>query len=213
MTGTPTLVCRRSGEVAAVGPEFCHLTGWKRDVLLGRAPNLNLNTGGSDGPGPPQRSGATTPRPPAPAAGARHPPPPPATSGPAAAATAAAAAPGDPDRPQPVFLAELLDDDSAVEFYEDFARLAFGDARGNVRTRYRLLTYRTAAAPAGDDDGGGGGDAAGARAKRKATGAPPAPPARDRNETAVAELGDKDGKIDCCCCWTVKRDLFNLPMM
>jgi hypothetical protein len=27
-------------------------------------------------------------------------------------------------RPQPVFLAELLDDDSVVEFYEDFARLA-----------------------------------------------------------------------------------------
>ena len=188
MTGTPTLVCRRSGEVAAVGPEFCHLTGWRRDVLLGQAANLNLNTGNGEGPGPaPPPSGAR---------------PPLAMSGPTTAAR-------DPDRLQPVFLAELLDDDSAVEFYEDFARLAFGDARGNVRTRYRLLKYRT-----GSDDGAASGAAGaerspeGARAKRKATA-----PSRDRNETAVAELGDKDGKIDCCCCWTVKRDLFNLPMM
>ncbi|KAJ5102794.1 hypothetical protein N7532_003323 [Penicillium argentinense] len=117
--GTPTIVCRRTGEIAAVGKEFSILTGWKKDVLLGNEANLNVNTGGTSAPASGTTSrGSFTPR-----------------------SSVLENNPG--GRPQPVFLAELLDDDSVVEFYEDFARLAFGDSRGSVMTRCKLLKYKT----------------------------------------------------------------------
>lgn len=39
----PTIVCRRSGEVAAVNNAFVTLTGWTEAVLLGREPNRNVS--------------------------------------------------------------------------------------------------------------------------------------------------------------------------
>ena len=182
--GTPTIVCRRTGEVAAVGKEFCILTGWSKDVLLGKAPNLNVNNGGTSGPpgtGASSRGGYNTPHIP------------------------------DDVRAQPVFLAELLDDESAIEFYEDFARLAFGDSRGSVTTRCKLLKYKTVdeqsyAAKVEDnfDDEVG----ARLRKKRRMNG-------RDNvgSGTKIHELGDKDGKVECSYCWTVKRDVFDIPML
>lgn len=189
--GTPTIVCRRTGEVAAVGKEFSILTGWKKDVLLGREANLNTNTGNSSGAGTASssRGGVVTPRLP---------------EGVLESASG---------KPQAVFLAELLDDDSVIEFYEDFARLAFGDSRGGVTTRCKLLKYRskedeTFQSPTDTimDDGRPG-------SKRKRV-----PGMRDSREglpgeARIDELGDKDGRIECSCCWTVKRDLFDLPMM
>jgi hypothetical protein len=52
---------------------------------------------------------------------------------------------GKEGRPQPVFLAELLDNDSAITFYEDFSRLAFGESRGESVTSRggKLLKYQT----------------------------------------------------------------------
>ena len=241
--GTPTIVCRRTGEVAAVGKEFTILTGWKKDVLLGKEANLNVNTGhttnvsrpasdnGAGGGGATtgtntglsSRGGITTPRVPAGAL--------------------------DSSRPQPVFLAELLDDDSVIDFYEDFARLAFGDSRSSVTTRCKLLKYRSkedeapsagrrgstvgtginsrdgvesmnsaAAAAAGELSSKGG-------LKRKRPLAP-ATVKREGKEgngagigagtvpdANIDELGGTEGKVECSCCWTVKRDLFDLPMM
>ena len=29
----------------------------------------------------------------------------------------------------------------------------------------------------------------------------------------IHELGDKDGKVECSYCWTVKRDVFDIPML
>ncbi|KAI4118881.1 MAG: hypothetical protein LQ345_001116 [Seirophora villosa] len=182
--GTPTIVCRRTGEVAAVGKEFSILTGWKKDVLLGKEPNLNVNTGGDSSPPSTAASsrGYNTPRMPD-----------------------APKPDSDGARGQPVFLAELLDDDSAIAFYEDFARLAFGDSRGSVTTQCKLLKYRTKAdlesQPTFDNDlqfkqqrqtnrnGGRSGD------------------------SGVYQLGDKDGKVECSYCWTVKRDVFDIPML
>jgi len=186
--GTPTIVCRRTGEVAAVGKEFSILTGWRKDVLLGREANLNINTGGtSGGPGTGVSSRAGgTPR----------------------------MAPEmlDPSRPQPVFLAELLDDDSVIEFYEDFARMAFGDSRGSVTTRCKLLKYRSKTdGPFPADDADNAEDARTAQTKSRR-----ANRMQGKNEIAgeagIDELADKDGKVDCSCCWTVKRDLFDIPM-
>lgn len=175
--GTPTIVCRRTGEIAAVGKEFSILTGWKKDVLLGKEPNLNVNTGGSSAPGSGNTSrGSFTPR----------------------SSTLETATPG---RPQPVFLAELLDDDSVVEFYEDFARLAFGDSRGSVMTTCKLLKYKTKEdmelAQSDDNQRWNNHLRKGGIA----------------GEAGMNQLGFKDGKVECAYCWTVKRDVFDIPML
>lgn len=175
--GTPTIVCRRTGEIAAVGKEFSILTGWKKDVLLGKDANLNVNTGVSGVPQSGTTSrGSFTPR----------------------GTTLENSGTG---RPQPVFLAELLDDDSVVEFYEDFARLAFGDSRGSVMTRCKLLKYKTKEdmEVAQSDDNGKW-----SNHLRKGGIA---------GEAGMNQLGFKDGKVECAYCWTVKRDVFDIPML
>ena len=190
--GTPTIVCRRTGEVAAVGKEFSILTGWKKEVLLGKEPNLNVNTGGSSGQasaGASSRGGLSTPRLPE---GMRIDTP-------------------DEFRPQPVFLAELLDDDSVIDFYEDFAKLAFGDSRGSVTTQCRLLKYKTASDVAAEGDQSLDQEV-GSRLNHKRR--------VNQNgkdgigsEAGMYQLGDKDGKVECSYCWTVKRDMFDIPML
>jgi len=155
--GTPTIVCRRTGEVVGVGKEFCMLTGWERAVLLGEKPNRNTNRPYVKPPG----SGP----------GVLQPPPEDDIQG---------------GVRRPVFLAELLDDESVVEFYEQFARLAFGDSRGAVMTTCKVLTYQT---PLEDGDGKEG-------VVRKSGG-----------------LAGKEGKVDCAFCWTIKRDVFDIPML
>ncbi|KAG7006365.1 riboflavin kinase [Physcia stellaris] len=182
--GTPTIVCRRTGEVAAVGKEFTILTGWSKEVLLGKVPNLNINTGGTSGQpgtGASSRGGFNTPRVP------------------------------DEPRQQPVFLAELLDDDSAIEFYEDFARLAFGDSRGSVTTQCKLLKYRTINDPSFTAEGDSAFDnevESRLKKQRHFAGKGPA-----GGEAKITDLGEKDGKVECSYCWTVKRDVFDIPML
>jgi hypothetical protein len=239
--GTPTIVARRTGEVAAVGKEFSILTGWKKDVLLGREPNLNVNRGGSPG----THSGGlgsganTNPR------GAA-----PGMNTPSARGMTIPQNPeaGDEKRLQPVFLAELLDDDSVVEFYEGFARLAFGDSRGSVMGKGKLLKYRTkeeqmamelrtepetAAANQGrnklengESKKEGTEGAVGAHQpqssepsgiKRMSSGMAKRQTELKKDgisgEKGMQNLGFKDGKVDCTYCWTVKRDVFDIPML
>lgn len=197
--GTPTLVCRRTGEVAAVNKEFTLLTGWTKSTLLGREPNLNVNTGKSDSrnpSGPPSlantgRAGLTTPR-----------------------MRPIVMEKSQEGRPQPVFLAELLDDDSVVEFYDDFAKLAFGDSRGSVTKRCKLLKYQTKETLEVDlkaeenksdvlrkrKDVAGHGTMLGGRVSKI------------DGEFGIGNL-QRDGKMDCAYCWTVKRDVFDIPML
>ncbi|ETI19260.1 hypothetical protein G647_09092 [Cladophialophora carrionii CBS 160.54] len=203
--GTPTIVARRTGEVAAVGKEFQILTGWTKNVLLGRAPNLNVNRGHS-GQTPAAGSGTNTAR----QTGTNTP----------TQRTAPESENGE-KRQQPVFLAELLDDDSVVQFYEDFARLAFGDSRGSVSGRGKLLKYRTkddeitqnlnAEADARDPDGRN------AELRRQESAISRRDLKRERDgisgEKGMQKLGSADGKVDCTYCWTVKRDVFDIPML
>ncbi|OAQ97689.1 hypothetical protein LLEC1_07246 [Akanthomyces lecanii] len=118
----PTIVCRRSGEVAAVNKEFTALTGWTKDVLLGKEPNHNL---------------------------------------------------------------------------------AFEDSRGKVQRGCRLMKYRT-----DDGDDGRGlatkGGAAGSILSNRVT--------KIDGEHGISRI-EKDGKVDCTYCWTIKRDVFDIPMM
>lgn len=182
--GTPTIVCRRTGEVAAVGKEFTIVTGWSKEVLLGKEPNHNINTGGTSGQagtGTSSRGGFNTPRVP------------------------------DEPRQQPVFLAELLDDDSVIEFYEDFARLAFGDPRGSVTTQCKLLKYKTVNDPTFAREGESTFDdevESRLKKKRRMHGRGNA-----GGEAKIADLGEEDGKVECTYCWMVKRDMFDMPMM
>lgn len=205
--GTPTIVVRRTGEVAAVGKEFQILTGWTKNVLLGRSPNLNVNRGHT-GQTPGTGSGTNTAR----ATGFNTP-----TRG------------GQEDengekRLLPVFLAELLDDDSVVQFYEDFARLAFGDSRGSVHGRGKLLKYRTK-----DDEISLNLNAEAEMRKEESAPNNTDPRRRDSvglgrkqndikrdgisGEKGMQKLGSADGKVDCTYCWTVKRDVFDIPML
>lgn len=182
--GTPTIICRRTGEIAAVSKEFCLITSWKRDILLGKEPNLNINTGNRDSgtqTGASSR-GAVTPR--------------------------ASNVGVDSGRPQPVFLAELLDTDSVVQFYEDFAEVAFGASRTNRGGACSLIKYRTK-----EDPGWTTTDQLADEGKRaKKPGEIKAEPT-SRGEAGTAALGGKDGRVDCQMCWTVKRDVFDIPML
>ncbi|KAI0483848.1 hypothetical protein F4859DRAFT_415537 [Xylaria cf. heliscus] len=182
----PTIVCRRTGEVTAVNKEFIALTGWTKNVLLGKEPNLNVNLGlsGSESGSLTGKSELTTPR-----LKTLQPDPIKTSEGTA----------------QSVFIAEFMDDDSVIQFYEDFAQLAFGNSRGKVTRRCRLLKYRT-------------------KEMNEALVNEESPQKHVRNsilsnrvtkidgEHGIARLG-KDGKIDCTYCWTIKRDMFDIPML
>ncbi|KAK9465666.1 hypothetical protein V1512DRAFT_292330 [Lipomyces arxii] len=99
-SGTPTLVWRRTGQVAAVGKEFCILTGRTKDQLINKR----------------------------------------------------------------TFVVELMDDQSVLEYFEGFSKLAFGDSRGATMMECTLLS----------------------------------PNGR---------------RIPTACTWTIKRDVFDIPMM
>ncbi|KAH6894407.1 transcription activator of gluconeogenesis [Thelonectria olida] len=182
----PTVVCRRSGEVAAVNKEFTALTGWTKDVLLGKEPNNNVYDRSADRsangtPSHDSNSGAemTTPR------------------------LQNATLDSNNGRPQPVFLAELLDDDSVVEFYQDFSQLAFEDSRGKVQRSCGLVKYRTQQSLEPKDP---------TPHKDPRTSILSNRVTRIDGEHGISRI-EKDGKVECTYCWTIKRDVFDIPMM
>lgn len=186
--GTPTVICRRTGEIAGVNKEFSLLTGWRRDVLLGKEANFNANTGGTA-----SGSGTATGN---------------SSRGQATPRIGHGVVNTDTGRPQPVFLAELLDDDSVIQFYEDFAKLAFGDSRGYAMQPCKLLKYRTKDDPSWDSEEhtskANGGANAGRTSQHNGN---------NGNLLLSDSLGDRDGKVSCMVCWTVKRDVFDIPML
>ncbi|KAF2764238.1 hypothetical protein EJ03DRAFT_346357 [Teratosphaeria nubilosa] len=185
--GTPTVICRRTGEIAAVNKEFSLVTGWRRDVLLGKEPNLNVNTGG-----PNHIPGNQT-----------------GTSSRGAATSRFPNVDADSGRPQPVFLAELLDEDSVVNFYEDFANLAFGASNSSIIGAHcSLLKYRTK-----DDPGWGPNDHLTDDGKRIKIDTRIRAEPLIRGHDGMNALGERDGRVDCTMCFTVKRDVFDIPML
>ena len=176
LTGTPTILCRRTGEIVAINEGFSILTGWRKSVLLGKDLNLNVNKGGdaasSSLTGTSTSRGTNTPR------------------NPDGTMTTTL----DDPRPKPVSIVELLDDESACDFFDDYAHLAFGDSRGSVRTPCKLLKYKTSKDAASSLD-----NEVGSRLKRQANG-------------KVIGGSDSD-KVECMLCWSVKRDVFDIPML
>ena len=176
LTGTPTILCRRTGEIVAINEGFSILTGWRKSVLLGKDLNLNVNKGGdaasSSVTGTSTSRGTNTPRNPDSIMNTTL----------------------DDPRPKPVSIVELLDDESACDFFDDYAHLAFGDSRGSIRTPCKLLKYKTSKDAASSLD-----NEVGSRLKRQANG---------------KVIGGSDGdKVECMLCWSVKRDVFDIPML
>lgn len=187
---TPAIACRRTGEVAAVNKEFTALTGWTKDVLLGLEPNLNVNTGissNASNSGSTGRAGQTTPR----------------------IKTQNEQAKAADEQPQPVFLAELMDDDSVVTFYQDFAQLAFNNSRGRVTRKCRLLKYRTPESMEGPLPGGVAEESPNKVTKQSILSSRVA---RIDGEHGISKL-EKDGKLECSYTWAIKRDTFDIPML
>lgn len=184
--GTPTILCRRTGEIAGVSKEFCLVTGWRRDVLLGKEPNLNVNKGST-------LSGTQT-----------------GTSSRGAVTPRLTNVEVDPGRPQPVFLAEILDEDSVVQFYEDFTEIAFGASHTSVEsTPCSLLKYRTK-----DDANWGQLDPSSIDDKRAKQTREVKSETLIKSEAGMSALGEQDGAvISGRICWTVKRDVFDIPML
>lgn len=192
---SPAIVCRRTGEIAGVNKEFTALTGWTKAVLLGQEPNLNANIGMSSGTssaGNTGRAGFSTPR--------------------LKTLNQLESTPTAEGNPQPVFLAELMDDDSVIAFYEDYAQLAFNDSRGRVIRKCSLLKYRT-------QEGGNNAAVGAAHAHTEES------PQKDHRgsilsnrvaridgEHGISKL-EKDGKLECSYTWAIKRDTFDIPMM
>ncbi|KAI1632872.1 transcription factor [Biscogniauxia mediterranea] len=184
----PTIVCRRTGEVAAVNKEFIALTGWTKNVLLGKEPNMNGNVGRS-GSESGSLSSSSKPEFSTPRLKALQPDTGKSTEG----------------HIQPVFIAEFMDDDSVIQFYEDFAQLAFGDSRGHVTRKCRLLKYRSKEMSENSTN-----DESPQRDKRSSILSNRV--TRIDGEHGISRL-EKDGRIDCTFCWMIKRDVFDIPML
>ncbi len=103
----------------------------------------------------------------------------------------------DDPRPKPVSIVDLLDDESACDFFDDYAHLAFGDSRGSVTTPCKLLRYKTAKDKGFDENLD---SEVGSRLKRQ----------RDTNHTG---RGEDEDEVECMLCWSVKRDVFDIPML
>jgi PAS domain-containing protein len=209
-SSAPTIVCRRTGEVAAVNKEFIALTGWTKGVLLGTEPNLNANTGGAGSANASGHAGLNTPRLKAEIDDVDEKQRPNSIEDKEGVAS----------KSRPIFIAELMDDDSVIDFYNDYASLAFGDSRGHVTRKCRLLKYRpeqnldSATGETGDD-----GDnnmtpikGAGAASSKQRNSILSSRVTRIDGEHGISRFA-KDGKLECSYTWTIKRDTFDIPMM
>ncbi|KAF2196152.1 hypothetical protein GQ43DRAFT_499576 [Delitschia confertaspora ATCC 74209] len=186
-TGTPILICRRSGEVVLMGSEFNQLTGWPRDVLLGKKPNLNVNFG-------PRRDLSNES----------------VTSSRNSRTPIMAGQEPDPG-PHPVSVVELMDENSVIQFFDDYSKLAFGDARGSRTRRVKLLKYRTKEDMAKLEEIGGRLEAQGmnGHGMNGLNGMEN----MGNGEPGIKMLGERLGMVDCMIGWHIKRDIHDMPAL
>ncbi|KAF1829090.1 transcription activator of gluconeogenesis [Decorospora gaudefroyi] len=118
--GTPFLICRRSGEIVGINKEFTILTGWRREVLVGQEPNLNVNIGTNRDANDSSEVSTTNTTPTLPAQDSE-------TATPS------------------VNIIELMDARSTLEFLQHFSQLCYQDPRGHASQRVNMLRYQTKA--------------------------------------------------------------------
>lgn len=120
--GTPFIICRRSGEIVGMNKEFTILTGWKREVLLGQEPNLNVNQHGDRDPNESELSTRTQTTPIIPAQQSES-----------------------ESDTQPINIIQLMDPKGALQYLQRFSELAYQDPRGFAHQRVNMLRYQTKA--------------------------------------------------------------------
>ena len=222
--GTPSIICRRTGEVVGVNKEFSLLTGWSRDVLLGKDKNMNVNIGREDGStsataginSANNHGSFNTHR------GSNYSNDSSLSSGSDSTnggANDGGAVLSGENRHQPVYIAELLDDDSIIRFYEDFSMLAFGDSRGSVMNPCKLLKYRTEEDIKEENEAEYGESGVGTTDPKQRVGGKSSKTMSlnlahsIHNEAGIHALGKREGKVDCMYCWTTRRDVWDMPML
>jgi hypothetical protein len=224
--GTPTIIARRDGAIVASSQEFTILTGWSKAVLVGKEPNLNVNVVQATGASTAVTSGRGTRRTsaePEESNGTER-----GNVGSSSnnagqsngngigTSTGIGTGTGNSGNvpPPAVFIAEILDQDTVVQFYEDYSTRAFGDPDGSVPRRGRILKYRTKDTEADSEtaDASEGGERLKKRLKIERQ-------AKDdsmvnaQGEPGINRLGEKEGVVDCMYCWNVRRDSFELPQL
>jgi len=184
--GTPFLICRRSGEIVGLNKEFTILTGWKREVLLGQEPNLNVNLGMSRDANESELSTQnTTPN----------------------------MNPQDAEATKPsVNIIELMDPRSALEFLQHFSELCYQDPRGYASQRVNMLRYQTKA-DADRIQEMKASNAAGDVKVDPTIKMEGSSGAVHQGESAMQRLGAKNGMVDCMIWWHIKRDIFDMPVL
>ncbi|KAF2124053.1 hypothetical protein P153DRAFT_303180 [Dothidotthia symphoricarpi CBS 119687] len=182
--GTPFLICRRSGEVVGMNKELQILTGWKREVLIGQEPNMNINLGSNSTNRDADDSEMST-----------------------QTNTTPTMAPQDTDSGlQPVNILELMDGKSALEYLEHFSELCYQDSRGFAQQRVNMLRYQTK----GDVERSAElRSVALAEPIVKVEGGATV----HQGESAMQRLGGRSGLVDCMIWWHIKRDTFDIPML
>ncbi|KAF2745324.1 hypothetical protein M011DRAFT_460217 [Sporormia fimetaria CBS 119925] len=191
--GVPSVVCRRSGEVVWMNKEFSILTGWEREVLLGRQPNLNVNTGVTRDPNSVDSTRTNN----TPVIAGQ---PDPATNGTGTL--------------NPVLIVELMDERSGVEYLDDFAEAAYLNSRGTPRRRVNMLRYMTREDVLRSEQEASQNAMHG---KHNGNGRSDSPLVKLDN--GVIQQGEKmsklskNGLVDCMIQWHVKRDDFDMPML
>jgi len=219
--GTPTVITRRDGAIVAASKEFSILTGWSKGVLLGKEPNLNVNSGGASGASTGGLSSASRTR----LSSVEEERP--GRNGESVGKEAATTL-------QPALMAEIMDQDSVVQFYEDYAKLAFGDPRGFGIRRGKLLKYKTKEDIAASDaeanrppileqhaHSRNPSISANEQKRKRASSIKHEPgvvkmegsEGRISGEAAINRLGEKEGMVDVMYCWNVRRDVFEVPML
>lgn len=187
---TTAVILRRTGEVASVSKEFTMITGWTRDVLLGKAPNLNVNKGShGNTTGNSSRGAVNTPR---------------------LATLETETIKAANGKPRSILIAELMDHDSVVTFWEDCAKAAYLDTSNEVQRRCNLMKYR---AKVGDGAEYDGTDAGADEAHDIAAKHDHRSEAMIKSEADMQRLGIASGTVDCMYTWKMKRDTFDAPMM
>jgi len=116
--------------------------------------------------------------------------------------------------PRPVSIVELMDEDSVVQFYEDYATMAFEDSRGSKSRCVNFLKYRTKddlarfeeGAKHEEKNGNGNGMAGKSDTVVKTENA-------IHSEAGMFKLGEREGMVKCMCVWHIRRDNFDMPML
>jgi hypothetical protein len=111
-----------------------------------------------------------------------------------------------------VFIIELMDERSVVEWFDDFYELAYLNSRGTVSRRVNILRYRTKEDMAKMEEMKSNVVSNGKHGKQEPTIKLEGGPVH-RGEAAMGMLGAKDGLIDCMISWNIRRDTFDMPML